>query len=132
MVKKADYTQVKVYASAKNLLITATELTKHFNREYRFTIGQDLYKSIIDFIIMIYDAYIINDFQTQADYISKLKRQLQYVNVYLRLSCGLHLISKERYIELTDLTKDIDNQLTGWLYSIQIKIKKGLASGESA
>ena len=67
MVKRADYTQVKVYATAKNLLITATELTKSFNREYRFTIGQDLYKSIIDFIIMIYDAYIITDFKTQSD-----------------------------------------------------------------
>lgn len=132
MPKTPDYTQVRVYKTAKTLLITATELTKNFNREYRFTIGQDFYKSIIDFIVMIYDAYIISDFKNQYEYISKLKRQLQYVNVYIRLSCGLHLISKERYMELTKLTQDADNQLTGWLYSIQKKLKGTINTDEHA
>ena len=130
MAKNIDYTQVKVYKTAKKLLLTATALTKNFSRDYRFTIGQDLYKSIIDFIVMIYDAYIISDFKEQYQYIEKLKRQLQYINVYFRLSCGLHLISKERYTEVNKLTLDIENQLTGWIFSIKKKLQcKDCANG---
>ncbi|MBR1617675.1 four helix bundle protein [bacterium] len=117
-----NYTHIKIYQTAKTLLKETTELTKNFNREYRFTIGQDLYKSIVEFIVMIYDAYSISDFKIQYKYIIKLRRQLQYINVYIRLSSDLHLISKEKYTYLTKYTNDIENQSRGWLLSIQMKL----------
>ncbi|MBR4328396.1 MAG: hypothetical protein IKP71_00920, partial [Candidatus Riflebacteria bacterium] len=64
------------------------------------------------------------DFKLQNDAVSKLKRQVQYINIYLRLSSSLHLFSKERYIELTQMTADCDNQLTCWQLSIKRKIKE--------
>ena len=124
MPKRANYTQVRVYHTAKKLLLITTVLTKNFPREYRFSVGQDLYRSIIDFIIMIYDTYTTSNFKLQYDAVSKLKRQVQYINIYLRLSSSLHLFSKERYIELTQMTADCDNQLTCWQLSIKRKIKE--------
>lgn len=132
MLKTPDYTHIRVYNTAKNLLITCVELSRHFNREYRYTIGQDLYKTIIDFILMIYDAYNTADFSLQYERIEKLKRRLQCINIYLRLCLGLHLFSKERYIELCKSTQDADDQLTGWMLSIKRKIKAVSGGNESA
>ena len=126
-----NYTHIKIYQTAKNLLKDVTEITKTFNREYRYTIGQDLYKAVIEFIVMIYDAYIVPDKKMSYENILNLRRQLQYIEIYTRLCCDIKQISKNKYAQLSKYTQDLENQSRGWLISMQKKLDNPYEKDES-
>ena len=119
--KKLNYTHIKLYKSARLLLKTATELSAIFPREHRYTIGQDLHKNIIEFMVMLYEAYNTPNFKLQAERILKLRKQLERVNIYIRLCCDIHLISKERYMEFSKYTSEMEQQSRGWYLSCNKK-----------
>ena len=122
--KNLNYTHIKLYKSSRYLLKTITELIVNFQREYKYTIGQDLHKSIIEFTLMLYEAYSTIGFKLQSECIRKTKTQLEKINIYIRLCCDIHLFSKERYIELMKYTQEMEQQLRGWYLSCIKKADK--------
>ena len=103
------------------LLKITTELSSKFAREYRYTIGQELHKNIVEFMVMLYETYTTANFKLQAERISRLRKQLERVNIYIRLCCDIHLISKERYLELSKYTSEMEQQSKGWYLSCNKK-----------
>lgn len=96
-------------------MVEITKLTSHFQRDFRFTLGERLNNNAIDFIVWIYKANSAQNLCARVDFIKELLERLQYINVILRLSHELKNISKDKYIELTLMTQDIEKQLNGWL-----------------
>lgn len=110
----AQYYHLNVYKKSFDLLVKITQLTAHFQRDFRHTLGEKLNNSSIEFIVWIYKANSA-DLNNRTIFIRELLEKLQYINIILRLSCELKNISKDRYIELTVMTQDIEKQLNGWL-----------------
>ena len=110
----AQYFHLNIYKTALDLLIMVTNLTSKFNRNYRFTVGEKLQNSNIEFIVCIYKANSAQKENERMLYLKELMEKLQFLNVYIRLSCEIKAISKEQYINLTKYTQDIERQLNGW------------------
>ena len=123
----AQYHHLKVYRTSFDLLVMIVQVAMHFQREFRYTLGERLQNYAIDFIVVIYKANSAKTPQERATYICDLIEKLQYICVVLQLSCELKNISKEKYIDMSKLTQDIEKQLNGWL----AQTRKGLAGEQN-
>ncbi len=111
----AQYHHLKVYKKSFDFLVEITRQTAHFQRNFRYTLGEKLNNNSIEFIVYIYKANSAKSLNERTELIKELLEKLQYINVILRLSNELKNISKDKYIELTLITQDIEKQLNGWL-----------------
>ena len=110
----AQYYHLNVYKKSFDFLVELTRQTVHFQRDFRYTLGEKLNASAIEFIVRIYKANSAQNLMERADFIKDMLERLQYINVVLRLSCELKNMSKDKYIGLTSMTQDIEKQLNGW------------------
>ncbi len=111
----AQYHHLNIYKKSFDFLVEITKQTTHFQRDFRYTLGEKLNNNAIDFIVWIYKANSAQNLNERAKFIKELLERLQYINVILRLSHELKNISKDKYIELTLMTQDVEKQLNGWL-----------------
>ena len=111
----AQYYHLNVYKKSFDFLVELTRQTVHFQRDFRYTLGEKLNDSAIEFIVRIYKANSAQNLMERADFIKDMLERLQYINVVLRLSCELKNMSKDKYIGLASMTQDIEKQLNGWL-----------------
>ena len=111
----AQYHHLNVYKKSFDFLSEITRQTIHFQRDFRYTLGEKLNNGGIDFIEWIYKANSAQNLKDRVQIIKELLEKLQYLNVILRLSYELKNISKDKYIGLTLMTQDIEKQLNGWL-----------------
>ena len=54
MTKTSD---LPIYKSTYDVLIIIMNLTHHFSREYKYTLGEKLQKEMIDLILTVYHIY---------------------------------------------------------------------------
>lgn len=120
----AQYYHLNIYKTALELLVTITNVTSKFDRNYRFTLGEKLQEANIEFISLIYEANSQTDIDRRLQTIGQLSNCLQKINIYIRLSCEVKTITKEKYAQLTKYTQDIERQLNGWLNYTNNKISK--------
>lgn len=111
----AQYYHLNVYKKSFDFLVKITQLTSHFQRDFRHTLGEKLNNGTIEFIVLIYRANSAQDMQERSKIIKELLERLQYINIIMRLACELRNISQDRFIELAQMTQDIEKQLNGWL-----------------
>ena len=52
----ATYDNLPVYGTSYDLLLEMFRFTKDFNREYKYTLGENIKKEIVEMIINIYKA----------------------------------------------------------------------------
>lgn len=118
----AQYHHLSIYKKAFDLLVKITQATSNFSRDFRYTLGEKLNNGHIEFIVNIYKANGAK-LKERREYILVLLDKLQYTNIYIRLSCELKNISRDKYIELIGMTEDLEKQLTGWFNHTETEIK---------
>jgi len=111
----AQYYHLTIYKTSFDLLVKVSQLVTHFQRAFRYTIGENLTNGMIEFIVWIYKANSATSSRDRADIIKILLERLQFLNILLRLSCELKNISREKFEELTNTTQNMEKQLNGWL-----------------
>ena len=84
-------------------------------RDYRYTILQDLKRLLIDLLIMIYRA---NATWSKQPVISTMRESVVEVKVYLRLLCDLKQLSEKQYLLLSESAVNISKQLVAWEKSV--------------
>lgn len=113
--KLARYEHLNIYKAAYAFLIYFGAVFPHFQREYRYTIGESLLNQIMDFIIMIYKANSAKTKEARAEILTQMQIAMEYINVKLRLAVALRALSMEKYNNCCVHTQDIDMQLSGWV-----------------
>jgi hypothetical protein len=86
--------------------------TKNFPREFKFTLGERIQDHILELLVSIYKANSAKD--KRADILSILE-QVQYLNLFIRISFDLKIITTERYAVFIEQTDSISKQAQGWL-----------------
>ncbi len=111
----AQYKHLPIYKGTYDLLLRIMIATKDFPREYKYTLGQKLKDEVIDLVLYIYRA---NSTEDRAPYIAAILERLQLIEVMLRLSHDLRVLSRGHYAGLAEMTDSLARQAQGWQKSL--------------
>ncbi|OYX53300.1 hypothetical protein B7Y92_03420 [Candidatus Saccharibacteria bacterium 32-50-13] len=107
----ATYYNLPVYKQSYDLLLEIFKLTKEFNREYKYTIGEELKKETMAMIINIYRA---NSSEDRAGYIASARENIEVVRLLVRLLKDLKQIAVSKIAKINLAIEELSRQLTGW------------------
>ncbi|OHA47536.1 MAG: hypothetical protein A2541_00035 [Candidatus Taylorbacteria bacterium RIFOXYD2_FULL_36_9] len=107
----AIYDTLPVYKVSYDFLLDLFKFTKNFDREYKYTLGEDLKKETTALIANIYRA---NSSQFKKELLQSARENLEVVRLYLRLVKDLKQISLDKFITLNEQIESISKQLFAW------------------
>ena len=105
------YYNLPVYKQSYDLFLEIFKLTKEFNREYKYTIGEELKKEMTAVIINIYRA---NYGKERHYHIEKARENIEVVRLFIRLLKDLKQIKVEKIAKLNLSIEELSKQLTAW------------------
>ena len=100
-----------VYKATFELLLTVYRLTVNMQREYRYTLADELKRALQDLLVIIYRANISTD---KLAVIGLAREQVVKVKVLFHLMAELHLYTSKQEARLTIQIGDISKQLSLW------------------
>ncbi len=106
-----QYDHLPIYKASYDLLITIFEFTKHFNKEYKYTIGEKLKNETLDMIVKIYRA---NSVEKKDVIIQNAREHLEVIRLLLRLAKDLRQITLNKFVDINEKIEIVSKQLTGW------------------
>ena len=107
----ATYYNLPVYKQSYDLLLEIFKLTKEFNREYKYTIGEELKKETTKMIINIYRA---NSNENRVGYIASARENIEVIRLLVRLLKDLKQISVSKIAKVNIAIEELSKQLTAW------------------
>jgi hypothetical protein len=103
-----------IYKPTYALLVLISEFCKNMPRNFKTSLGVKLQEECVDLTVLIFRANVSFN---KTPFIEMMRERIQVVELQLRLSQDLRLISTKQYSEAITLTDDIGRQTTGWLKS---------------
>lgn len=107
----ALHTQLPIYKVTYDLLLLVNELVRNMARDFKSSLGGELRSECVTAVILIYRA---NSASVKTPHLVELLERLQVIELTLRVSCDLRLISKGQYAKAIALTDQIGKQAQGW------------------
>ncbi|TDR82155.1 four helix bundle protein [Paludibacterium purpuratum] len=103
-------TNLPIYKDTYDLTLLVKRLVSNFRRSFR-SHGVKLDEECLELALLIYRANVAHD---KRPHLNQLLERLQVVNILLRQSHDLQLISRAQYAQAIKLTGEIGKQATGW------------------
>lgn len=122
----AQYQHLPIYRITYELLQRTMVVIKEFPREYKFTIGQRLQEEIVGLVVLIYKANTATS--ERITYVNLLLERIQVVELLIRLSQDMKLLSQRNYAALVEMTQSLNKQSEGWRKSVIKKNPKNFLS----
>ena len=107
----AIHSTLPIYKVTYELLVLATEVTRHMPRDFKGSMGSDLRRDCFKLVRRIYRA---NSAANKVPHLTKLLERLQEVELMFRLAKDLRLIGVKQYASAIELTAAIGKQANGW------------------
>ena len=105
-------TDLPIYREAYELLMLVTRLTQQYPRGYRQGLARDICTEAQGLVTRIFQANCTTD---KSPIIERLREQLSTLQLQLRLSKDLRLISAGQFGATVVLTSAVSKQAAGWL-----------------
>jgi 23S rRNA-intervening sequence protein len=110
----AQYQHLPIYKQTYDILLRTMSATKDFPREYKYTLGQKIKDELIELVVMIYRANSATD---KARHIESIVERVQAIQLMMRLSHDMKILSRRHYAALSEMTDSLAKQAQGWLKS---------------
>lgn len=107
----ALYTELTVYKASYNLLFELFSASKSFNRDFKYTLGENLKNEMMNVVLFIWRANRVYD---KVDYLDQAKEAVEKCRLYIRLLYDLRQISIENFTKWNIDIQNISKQLSGW------------------
>ncbi|MEG2856495.1 four helix bundle protein [Bacteroides sp.] len=107
----ALYYSLPVYRDTYSLILLLFKLTKEFNREYKYSIGQDIKRDAMQLVRHIYRA---NRADNKSEHLAIFIDDFEIVKLQVRLCHDMRLISPTNFSEVILLMDSIGKQISGW------------------
>ena len=117
----AQYKHLPIYRLTYELLQRVMKVTKEFPREYKFTLGEKIKEEVIELVVLIYRA---NSAEDKGPHLATLLERLQVLELLIRLSQDMRLITVKNYAQIVEMTGSIGKQTAGWRKSLPKKISE--------
>jgi len=111
----AIYNHLPVYKESYDLIIEIFKAVKEFNREYKYTLGENIKKESIELVTNIYRA---NSSIDKRQHIQKAKENIETIRIFFRLTKDLRQISLKEFIDISEKVESVSKQLTAWGRSV--------------
>jgi len=105
------YDELPVYKASYDLLLEIFQFTKNFNKEFKYTVGENLKKETMELITLIYRA---NSKEEKHDVIQEARERIEVIRLFIRLMKDLRQISVKRFALVNKQVENVSKQLTGW------------------
>jgi len=115
----AIYDNLPVFKASYDLLLEVFGISQHFQRDYRYTLGEKLKNELMDLMICIYRA---NQSSDKVSLLNKAREDIVVIKLSLRLLHDLKQMSTKQFALLAEKEEDISKQLTLWQKSVCKKI----------
>ena len=120
----AVYTELKVYEECYRLFLQLVTSTSRLQREYRYTLGEQIKRSAMDMIVLVFKA---NKSYDKCGYIATAREKLVEVQVLLRVFNDLKQMSDKQFAMFMEITVSISKQLAAWERSASKAKREGTA-----
>ncbi len=100
-----------VYKDTYQLALKIFEYTKDFDREYKYTLGQDMKRDVLNLMRSIYRAN--KAFEKKED-LEKFLEDFEILKLEIRLVTDMKVLSVKKQVVLVSLMDKIGRQITGW------------------
>ena len=107
----AIYEFLPVYKTSYDFLLNIFQFTKHFDREFKYTLGESLKNETI---MMISNIYRANSSRTRFALTQAARENLEVIRLYLRLLKDLKQVNLEKFIKLNESVESVSKQLCAW------------------
>jgi len=107
----ALYYDLPVFQDTYQLALKIFQLTQHFSREYKYTLGQDMKHDCLCLVRSIYRA---NKARSKVEYLEQFLDEFEVLKLEVRLCFDLKLITIKQQSELALQMETIGRQITGW------------------
>ena len=109
----AQYKHLPIYKATYDLLHQITRITRNYPRDFKFSMGQKLRDETVDLVVFIYKANSLQ--RSRHEFLMQIVERMQVVELLLRLSKDMRLLSVKQFSETVLLTDSIGRQAQGWL-----------------
>ena len=107
----AIYLYLPVYKASYDLIIDLFKTIKDFNREYKYTLGENIKKEAIEMVTNIYRANASFD---KKVYIEKAREKIETIRIFFRLARDLRQVGLKRFVDVNEGIENVSKQLTAW------------------
>jgi hypothetical protein len=118
----ATYDNLPVYKQTYDLLLQLFRVCQNMERDYKFTIGENLKKEIITLIINVYRANSREN-REKVPLLQLGRENVEVVRLLLRLLQDLKQIGIKEFIMANEKLESVSKQLAAW--SNSAKKEKG-------
>lgn len=107
----ALYYTLPVYKDTLQLVLLLFRLTSGFNREYKYSLGQDIKR---DSIVLVRHIYRANSSKDKYPHLQAFIDDFEILRFQIRLCYELRIISSKQLAEVIALSESINKQVYGW------------------
>ena len=107
----STYTSLAVYKASYDFLITLITLSKNFDREYKFTIGESVKKEAMEMMKNIYRA---NSNEEKRELIQAARENIEMIRLDLRVLQDLKQLNLRKFVFLNAKVEAVSKQLVAW------------------
>lgn len=111
----ALYSELPIFKASYDLLIYVFQITKHFPKEYKYTLGEKVKTLLLDLILAVFHA---NKAHNKIVFLDQVQTHIETIKILLRISHDLKIISTEKFAHASLLLESVSKQVTGWKRSI--------------
>lgn len=112
------YDNLPVYKSTYDLLLMVFRLNRNFQRDYRYTLGENVKNELVALLVCIYQA---NSTVQKVPHLQKAREHVVVVKLQIRLLMDLKQINLKQYAAAAELIESISKQLAAWHKSSEKK-----------
>ena len=106
------YIFLPIYKKSYDLLLEIFMITKHFSREYKYSLGDSLKKEVINLIVNIFK--INNDRKKSWEVFFVAQENIEKIRLYFRLLKDLKQINLKRFVSINEMIESVSKQLAYW------------------
>lgn len=107
----AKATETRIYQASYDLLMKITQLVGSYPRNRRY-VGDRLFRNACELVECVFQANVARD---KVPLILRVKAHLVSIQVSLRLSSDLRLISPRQFGTTVETATEVGKQASGWL-----------------
>lgn len=107
----AIYSQLKVYEDMYQLFLQLVTITAKMQRDYRYTLGEQVKRSAMNVLVLIFKA---NKSHDKSALISQAREHLLETQILLRVLNDTRQLSDKRFALFMDMVVSVSKQLAAW------------------
>lgn len=111
IVETMIYDNLPVYKATYDLLLQVFRMNRNFQRDYRYTLGENVKNELIALLVCIYQA---NSTAQKSIHLQKAREHVVVVKLQIRLLMDLKQINLKQYATAAEQIESVSKQLAAW------------------